>query len=174
MENGKLISDDGLIDNGEPLVCNDSFMRHVGYKENTDCIRRLYNPKNIKTMSKNITKLLTGVDPQNRHIVVPNSTICSVMSDIYDSYRPATGDIFSRYTIPTENNFDSYVQEIITQTIEVITSDVRNNLETEENNRKLTIWTTVYGDFNAHQLRQHAPIKVLNKRPNPMEFHMRY
>ena len=44
----------------------------------------------------------------------------------------------------------------------------------EENNRKLTIWTTVYGDFNAHQLRQHAPIKVLNKRPNPMEFHMRY
>ena len=87
MENGKLISDDGLINNGEPLVCNDSFMRHVGYTESTDCIRRLYNPKNIKNMSKTITNLLTGVDPQNRPIIVPDSTICSVISDIYDSYR---------------------------------------------------------------------------------------
>lgn len=174
MENGKLISDDGLINNREPLICNDNFIRHVGYTESNDCIRRLYNPKNIKNMSKTITNLLMGVDPQNRPIIVPDSTICSVISAIYNSYRPATRDIFSRYTIPTDNNFDSYEQAIITQTIEVITSDVRNNLEMEENNRKLTIWTSVFGDFNAHQLRQHAPIKVLNKRPNPMQFHMRY
>ncbi len=58
MENGKLISDDGLIDNGEPLVCNYSFMRHVGYTESTECIRRLYNPKNIKNISKNYNKFI--------------------------------------------------------------------------------------------------------------------
>ena len=98
-------------------------------------------------MSKNITNLLMGVDPQNTPIIVPDSTICSAINDIYNSYRHATRDIFSRYTIPTDNNFDSYVQEIITQTIEVIISDVRNNLEMEKNNRKLTIWTNVYGDF---------------------------
>ena len=33
MENGKLISDDGLINNREPLICNDSFMRHVGIQK---------------------------------------------------------------------------------------------------------------------------------------------
>ena len=44
----------------------------------------------------------------------------------------------------------------------------------EENNRKLTIWTTVYGDFNQHGLQQHSKIKVRNKRPNPMEFNMNY
>ena len=44
----------------------------------------------------------------------------------------------------------------------------------EENNKKLSIWTTVYGDFNAHGLRQHPPIKIRKKRPDPFQFHMRY
>lgn len=156
------------------IICDDNFMRHPGYTQSTDCVRQLYDPKNIQNMSKTITQLLAGVDRHNRPIIVPNKTICHVISQIYDNYQPQTGDIYSRYIIPTTNKFDTYVQDIIAQSIEVITSSVRNNLEMEENNEKLTIWTTVYGDFNAHQLRQHAPIKVLNKRPNPMEFHMNY
>ena len=41
-------------------------------------------------------------------------------------------------------------------------------------NEKLTIWTTLLGDFNEHGLRQYPPIKLRNKRPDPMLFHMRY
>ena len=156
------------------IICDDNFMRYTGYTQSAECFRKLYNPKNIKNMSKTITQLLAGVDRHNRPIIVPDKTICHVISQIYDTYRPETGDIYSRYVIPNDNTFDSYVQDIISQSIEVITSSVRNNLEMEENNEKLTIWTTVYGDFNAHQLRQHAPIKVLNKRPAPMQFNMNY
>jgi hypothetical protein len=96
------------------------------------------------------------------------------MNDIYESYRPPTGDIFSRYIVPSGTSSESYVQNMIDQVIEVITSDVRNNLGMEECNKKLSIWTTVYGDFNSSGLRQHAPIKVRNKRPTPMLFQMNY
>jgi hypothetical protein len=95
------------------------------------------------------------------------------MNGIEATYRPETGDIYSRYNIPNGSPLNQ-LQEMIDQTIELITSDVRNNLEMDENNRKLTAWTTVYGEFNDHGLRSHAPIKVRNKRPAPMQFNMNY
>jgi hypothetical protein len=63
---------------------------------------------------------------------------------------------------------------MINQTINLIVNDVKNNLETEENNKKLTIWTTVYGDFNEQGLRSHPPIKIRNKKPASMQFNMNY
>lgn len=153
---------------------DDNFIRHVGYSEDNICIKKYFDISTINTISRKVTELLQGVDPQNRSIIVPDSTIRSVMNDIYKNYRPPTGDIYSRYTIPSGTSTVSYVQNMIDQTIEVITSEVRNNLEMEENNKKLSIWTTVYGDFNAHQLRQHPPIKIRNKRPQPMAFQMNY
>lgn len=154
--------------------CDDNYIKYVGYEENNQCIRKYYDPITVRTISKKVTQLLEGVDPQNRPIIVPNSTICSVMNDIYSNYRPPTGDIYSRYIIPSGTSSESYVQNMIDQVIEVITSDVRNNLGMEECNKKLSIWTTVYGDFNEHKLRSHPPIKVRKKRPNPFEFHMHY
>lgn len=155
-------------------ICDDNYIKHVGYSESNECIRKYYDESTVRTISRKVTELLQGVDPQNRPIVVPNKTICSVMNDIYSSYRPPTGDIYSRYIIPSGISSESYVQSMIDQTIEVIVSDVSNNLEMEENNKKLSVWTTVYGDFNEHGLRQHPPIKVRHKRPNPFEFHMHY
>lgn len=153
---------------------DDNFIRHVGYSEDNICIKKYFDISTINTISHKVTELLQGVDPQNRSIIVPKSTILSVMNDIYNSYRPPTGDIYSRYIIPSGTSTTSYVQNMIDQVIEVITSDIRNNLEMEENNKKLSIWTTVYGDFNAHQLRQHPPIKIRKKRPQPMAFQMNY
>jgi hypothetical protein len=47
--------------------------------------------------------------------------------------------------------------------------------EMAENNSKLSIWTTVLGEgLNEHNLRSYAPIKTRVRRPNPMEFHMKY
>lgn len=156
-------------------ICDDNYQRFVGYTEyNNPAINKLYNPKTIKSISNKITELLMGVDPQNRKIIVPDNTICGIISQCCDSYRPPTGDIYSRYNIPTGQAPVNHVQNIINQTIQIITSEVRNNLEMEQNNQKLTAWTTVLGDFNEHKLRQHAPIKILNKRPNPMQFNMNY
>lgn len=158
-------------------IRDDNYNRHIGYNTKDICsveIEKYFNTNTLRTISNKITELLMGVDPQNRPIIVPDKTISSVMSEIYNSYRPPTGDIFSQYTIPSGNSEDTYIQNMIDQTIEVITSDVRNNLEMEEHNKKLSIWTTVYGDFNLHGLKQTPDVRIRNKHPAHFQFHMRY
>ena len=158
----------------DSYICNDSFIKHVGYQENNISIQQYFSRETIQTISHKVTELLMGVDPQNRPIIVPNKTICSVMDSVYSSYRPSTGDIYGRYNVPSGESTTSYVQSMIDQVIEIIVSDVKNNLETEQNNSKLSIWSTVYGDFNSQGLQQHSKIKVRNKRPTPMQFFMNY
>lgn len=154
-------------------TCDDNYQRFVGFQENNECIRAYFSPNTVNAISKKITQLLMGIHPKNLPIIVPNRTICSVMSSIYSNFKPATGDIYSRYNIPN-NEQQNNVQNMIDQVIEIITSQIRNEYGIIEANSKLTIWTTVLGDFNSHGLRQHAPIKVRNKRPNPMSFNMNY
>lgn len=156
------------------LPCDDNYIKHVGYTESNDCIKKYFSVETVQTISQKVTQLTMGVNPDNRPIIVPSSTICSVMNDIYESYRPPVGDIYSRYIVPSGTTSESYVQNMIDQVIEVIVSDIRNSLGIEEHNSKLSIWTTVYGDFNQHQLRQHPIIKIRNKRPAPFQFHLRY
>jgi len=43
-----------------------------------------------------------------------------------------------------------------------------------ENNKKLSIWNSVYGEFNEKGLRAHPPIKIRKKRPQRMMFNMNY
>jgi hypothetical protein len=153
---------------------DDNYSRYVGYNDHDYDIKQYFNNTTVRTISAKVTELLNGVDPENRAIIVPDKTIWSVMSQIYNSYTPPTGDIYSRYIVPSETRFDSCIQNMIDQVIELITSDVRNNLGIEEHNRQLTIWTTVYGDFNQHGLRQVPPIKIRNKHPAYGQIHMRY
>jgi hypothetical protein len=146
-------------------ICDDNFMRYVGWEENNFCIREYFSKNTVKTISLKVTELTLGVDPQNRPIVVPDAMICNVMSQIYQAFRPAVGSIYSRYTIPSGEP-ENYVQDMIDQVIEIIVSDIRNNLELEECNSKLTAWTTVLGDFNTKGLRSHSKIKVREKNTN--------
>jgi hypothetical protein len=44
----------------------------------------------------------------------------------------------------------------------------------DENNRKLTIWTSVLGDFNNHGLRQYTDLKIREKNINKVRFNMNY
>ena len=154
--------------------CDDNFVKHVGYSENNPCIRKYFHTDTVELISHKITELLQGVDKENRPILVPDKTICSIMSEIFDSYRPPTGDIYGRYNVPSGDSTESYVQNMIDQVIEIIVSDVKNNLGIEECNSKLSIWTTVYGDFNEHGLRQHPPLRIQHRRPTPMQFNMNY
>ena len=157
-----------------PEIRDSNYMRFVGYSESNECIRKFFSQNTVNLISRKVTELTLGIDPQNRPIKVPDSTITNTMSSVQENYRPPVGDIYSRYIIPTGENAVSMMQNMIDQVIEIITSDIRNNLIMEQNNKKLTKWTTLYGDFNSHNLRAHAPIKILEKRPNPFQFHMRY
>ena len=154
-------------------VCDDNKLRYVGWEGN-EYVDKLFSPETRKIISQKVTELTMGVNPENKRIVVPDSTICGVLSEVYDAFRPATGDIHSRYVVPPSSSVVNYNEDMIQQTIEIIVENIRTSIGMEENNKKLTAWTTVYGDFNEHGLRQHPPIKTLHKRPNPMEFHMRY
>jgi hypothetical protein len=161
-------------------VCNDQFIKHVGYSDHIcgdncgpSCLRRFYAKSNINKISRKITELLMGVLKNNRPIIVPDKTICSVMSAVYQSFRPETGDIYTRYIIPKERE-QNYVQTMIDEVINIITTNVKNNLGMDEVNSKLSIWTTVLGDFNEHGLRSHSKIRLREKRPMPMQFNMNY
>lgn len=150
---------------GKNQTCDDNFTRFVGWKESNICIKKYFSQETVNTISTKLSDLLQGVDPKGRPIIVPDKTICSVMSQVFTNYRPATKDIYGRYNVPS-NTAESYVQSMIDQTIEIIFSDVLNNLGMDEVNSKLSAWNTVLGDFNENGLRSHPVIKIREKRPN--------
>jgi hypothetical protein len=159
--------------NIDDYLCDDNYVKHVGYDQNNTVTKKFFSSDTVEIISHKVTELLQGVDAQNRPIIVPNKTICHLMDSVYSNYRPQTGDIHGRYNIHGDGT-SNYIQNMIDEVIEIIVSDVRNNLEMEEHNSKLSIWTTVFGDFNQHGLQQHSKIKVRNKRPASMQFNMNY
>ena len=149
--------------------------KYIGFEQNDNPdIKFYYSDKNVRRISKKITELLIGVHPENKPIIVPDKTIYSIMDTIYHNYRPATGDIYGRYNVPTGNTTQSYIQDMIDQSIEVIVSDVKTTYETEINNSKLSAWTTILGEFNDNKLRAHPVIKIRERRPQSLMFNMNY
>lgn len=154
-------------------IINNQSVRHIGYTDTNDCIKSYFDPVTVKYISNKVTEYLSVVS--ERPVLVVDNTIIDVMNQVYESYRPKTGDIFSRYIIPQEESTsDTYVQNMIEQTINIIVSDVKNNFQTDINNTQLSVWNTVLGDFNPHMIQQHGAIKVRKRRPTPMMFNMNY
>lgn len=168
MEFGKEINTDPT-----EYIIDQNYNTYVGWQETSNAVVGFFNSDTVKMISTKVSELLEGVDEKNRKIVVPNNLIVDVMNGIQKSYTPPVGDINTRYNIPKESPTD-YKQDMIDQTIQIIVNDVKYNLGMEQNNAKLTAWTTVYGDFNQKGLRSHAPIKIRNKRPASMQFNMNY
>lgn len=160
-----------MICNGE--VCDLNYIRHVGWSESNICIKSFFSPQTVNMISQKVTELTRGVDSKNRPIVVPDIRICEVMDDVHQAFSPRVGDIYSRYIIPNDEQ-TNMVQSMIDQTIEVITSSIRNDLGMQQANQKLTTWVQVLGDFNVSGLRAHDIIKLREKRPATMQFNMNY
>lgn len=170
MEFGTIINNSCL---NKQDIGDDNYMRYVGWKANDD-MKSYFSKNTVKLISRKVTEFTLGVHKDNLPIIVPDKNIYHVMSSVYDSFRPETGDIFTRYNIVKKNKISSNIQTMIDRVIEIITSHIKNDFETRYNNEKLSIWSTVYGDFNKEGLRQHPPIKVLNKRTNKMQFNFNY
>lgn len=155
---------------------NQEFTRHIGFESsshNRDNYNYMWSTEHLKTIQQKIAQLLQGVNKDNRPIMVTLEVIGNVLSQTYSTHRPQVGDIHSRFIqqdLPQRND----VAEITSRTIEIITSQIRNEYQMIEQNKRLSIWNTVRGDFNAAGLRSHAPIKLRKKRPNNFQFHMHY
>jgi hypothetical protein len=87
--------------------------------------------------------------------------------------RTDIGAIYSKDTIPNIEERND-IRNFINQTITIVVSAIRDEIEMTENNKKLSIWDTVLGDFYSQGLRQHPPIKLRNKHPQYMAFNMNY
>ena len=95
------------------------------------------------------------------------------MSEMVHAYKAETGDIFTRLNIPNHN--EDMCQKMVYRTITVIVDNVRNTLEMENINGKLSIWTTVLGDFNEKGLRSHAPLNAeIDNTRRLFQFNMNY
>jgi hypothetical protein len=140
----------------------------------TNCYRNLFSDETMDMISNTITESLDGVDSRGRKIKVSKQAIRDLLNSVYqENMSRGVGDIFSRYQVVNEESRDDY-RDMIHRTIEIAVSQIRTQLEMEENNNKLSIWNTVLGDFNENGLRSHAPIKTRKKKPDSMLFNMNY
>lgn len=165
----------------KPSEQNYHFRRHTGYSDymgiSTEGIHRIqeyFSDKNVDYISHHVTLRLKGIGANGRDIVVARDKIIDVMNSVYENWTPPTSDVYSRYNINSKDLELSLIAHLTEQAIEVIYDRVSTDLMSEAYNQSLTAWTQVYGDFNKHNLRAHAPIKLKEKRPDPFQFHMRY
>lgn len=151
-----------------------SLFNQEKYQDGSPCYECLFTCETLEKISKKITQLLEGVDSKGRNIVVPLDKIAHVVSQVYQSQNPIVGDIYSRYIISGIESVRNDIRQIIDRTISIIVTTIKDEFEVTENNNKLTIWTTLLGDDNAHGLRAHAPIKLKNRGPDRHQFNMNY
>ena len=134
---------------------------------------RLFTKRTLHLIQEKTAEYLTGVDPMGRKIIPSENVVTNALYSVFRDHIPQTGDIYGRYSIRDDSTRDDYAY-IVDKTISFLVKGIRTDVEMQEQNEKLTIWTTLYGDFNEHGLRSYPPVKLRNKRPDTMLFHMRY
>jgi len=153
------------------------YQSYVGWEHTSKTnknLQYLYSTENLRMLQKQITKSLEGLHPEGKDIIVSLQDIASSLSNIFENAnRTQIGDIHSRYIVPQETPRND-CETINKQTIQAIVSLLRTQFQVEKNNKKLTVWNTLYGDFNKEGLRAYPPIKLRNKHPQYMAFNMNY
>jgi hypothetical protein len=114
-----------------------------------------FSAENIAGLSAAITELLKSTGETIR---VSDRVIGSVMSNVSANFNPRTGDIFTRYTIPTEARDD--LKNMNDQVVTVIVNTIRGEYDQQCCNSKLNVWNSLLGDFNAGGLRAHSQLKT--------------
>jgi len=152
-------------------------MANVGWESTIDGnseVAFLFSDANLEQLSQAITRALVGVRQDNKQIIVSKENIASVMSNVYRfGTRQNIGDIHSRFIVP-QSELRCDLRSINNQTMNIIVSQIKNQVEMEQNNQKLSVWSTLYGDFNKEGLRSHPPIKIRRKHAQYMAFNMNY
>ena len=149
-------------------------MRYVGWKESEyPFSRQLFSDATIKIIRNILYDKLKCVRSDGRPIIVADKVITHVMSQIYENFNPQLGDIYTLLNIPASEPRDD-MKLLINLIVETIFTNISSEIQMEEQNKRLTVWTTVLGDFNEHGLRGYAPIKINEKNINKVRFNMNY
>jgi hypothetical protein len=127
-------------------------LRYVVAFNPGDRYNSLFHVNSIAFMSKMITRLLAGVHPEGKNIIVPDETIRSVADSVFEATGQST-DI---------------MQQMI---INYIVDAVRTEMQTIEKNNKYSIWIQKYDE--ATGLKQFSDVKTNEKSRSPY-FQIRY
>lgn len=138
---------------------DNNYLAFVGWKTSADRggYRFFFSEENMTFIADEVQRLLAIAGHPG--IRVSRNVIGNVMSNLSRNNNPVIGDIFTRYIIPNNEGRDD-VRALTVQTINVIYNTIMEEKETVRFNERLSIWTTVLGDFNAEGLRAHAPLKI--------------
>ena len=153
---------------------NTQFLKYVGYEDSfMPTVKALFTESTVKFIQKMVYDRSKAYFPQG--VIVKCDVIANVLDSVYSNFAPPTGDIYSRYNIPTDDIANNdYISSIIAQTIRIVIDDVVNTLGIEQANKSLDIWTTVLGDFNKNGLRSHDQIKTRENKPPSGLFFQNY
>lgn len=132
--------------------------------------RLFFSKENMDRLSQVISAKL--LQAGHRMVVTPR-VIGGVMSDIINTHTPVVGDIYTIYTIPGQQPRND-VANLNERVVNVIVSTIVNEEDARKWNESLSVWDTVYGDFNRKGLRAHS---VIRKKENDImkgQFNLNY
>lgn len=160
-----------------PTAGNALYYAYAGYPQSIaslPLLQKMFTTENVQCIRDMVTKGCQGLDPYGRQIWASDRMICDMMSNvIQNGTRKYVGDIHSRYIIPVSDPRND-ISDLNKMTATLLIQGLRDEYETIQNNERLSIWDTVYGDFNRQGLRSFPPLKMRNKTPQRMMFNMNY
>lgn len=149
-------------------------MRHVAFSTsvpNGPCA--YFPPHVVKYIQQQVLQRSKCQIPQG--VFVPERIIQDVLSQEYSNLRPPTGDIYSRYVLPTPDpSVNSSYWDLINRTINTVLQTSVDTLQLEKANLGYSVWDQVLGTFNRRGVNPHGVIKVREKRPATGLFNWNY
>jgi hypothetical protein len=138
-----------FLDNYEYDPDEDPFNYYVGQDELPKEFKDYFSKDRLVQIQERISKLLQGLHPEGKTIIVPIETIKHVLSRFFDNKR-------------------DNVWRMIDNSIETIVTQIRDEFEINESNSKLNNWIvkldeTDYGGGIESALRAHDVIKIREK-----------
>lgn len=176
MEYGKLLETvkNTVIDTDKEYDERIDPSKYIGWSTITEwneLPRQLFTKYTIKVIQKKVYQYL--LEAMDKKIVPSERIVIIALYGVFENHIPRTGDIYGKYLVVDQTQRDDYGY-IVDKTISLLIDGIKNDIEMTEANNKLSIWNTVLGDFNENGLRQFPPIKLRNRGPDRMLFHMKY
>lgn len=150
-----------------------NYTRYVGYNSENPLRAALFNKPVFDLIKRKVSELTRGVHPEGKIIAVTDDVVKNRLDQVCELYQPETGAIYTRYNFGDVGEAN-YPMEVIDIVVNSMVKQIKDEFEMIACNNNLTIWTTLYGDFNEHGLRQYPPIKINNRRSDRMQFNMNY
>ena len=149
------------------------YLSNVGWENTIEFnlgYKMFFSKENMDRISNTISSELLKAG--FKMIVTPR-VIGGVMSDIYRKHTPEIGDMYTRYTIPSDLPRND-IANLNDRVVNTIVRTIVNEEEAKKWNESLNVWDTVYGDFNRKGLRAHSIIRKRESDYMKGQFNLNY